>query len=118
MGLDGINALASAAVDGQVPTSALGPESPIWFRGYVNEPEAQACPQLAEALRALDARRMVVGHTTQESGQVLSRCGGALLVIDVGIADHYGGHLGAIELVDGDARAISAGGPRDLPDPK
>jgi len=118
MGIDQINALSYAVVAGQAPASALGPSSPIWFRGYVTDPPEQACAQLAEALRSLDAQRMVVGHTTQRTGQVLSRCGGRLLVIDVGIADHYGGHLGAIELIDGDARALYAGGPQDLADPQ
>ena len=117
MGIEGINALAASTIAGEVPASAMGSESPIWFRGYVTEPEEQACPLLAEALGTLGAERMVVGHTTQRTGRVLSRCQGRLLVIDVGIADHYGGHLAAVELVEGDARALYVEGPQDLPDP-
>ncbi len=117
LGIDQINALAAASVAGEVPASALGPQSPIWYRGYVQDPEAQACANLDTALSQLGAKRMVVGHTTQRTGRVLSRCGGKLLVIDIGVADHYGGNLGAIELVDGDARALYPGGPVDLPDP-
>lgn len=118
MGVDAINALAAAVVAGDAPESGLGPTSPIWYRGYVQDPEPQACPRLAQALSALNAERMVVGHTTQAQGTVLSRCGGRLLVIDIGIADHYGAHLGAVELIDGDARALYVSGPVDLADPE
>ena len=69
------------------------------------------------ALTALGARRMVIGHTTQESGQIAVRCGGALLGIDTGISAHYGGHHAAVELTGDDARAIYATGTVDLPDP-
>jgi hypothetical protein len=61
---------------------------------------------------------MVVGHTTQRSGEVAVRCNGALLGIDTGISDHYGAHLAAIELRGGvDAWALYPDGPEDLPDP-
>ncbi|MCK6525166.1 metallophosphatase, partial [Myxococcota bacterium] len=60
---------------------------------------------------------MVVGHTTQRSGEVATRCGGALLGIDTGISSHYGGHLAAVELKKGDAWAIYPTGPKDLQDP-
>jgi hypothetical protein len=117
MGIDQMNALSHAVVAGEVPVTALGPESPIWYRGYVREPEAQICPILDSALATLGARRMVVGHTTQQSGKVAVRCDGRLLAIDLGIADHYGAQLGAVEIVDGDARALYPAGPQDLPDP-
>ena len=42
---------------------------------------------------------MVVGHTPQSSGQVLSRCNGLVYVIDVGISRVYGGHSAALEIV-------------------
>ena len=105
MGVEGINALAASVVAGETPSSAMGTSSPIWYRAYVLDPESEACPLLDEALASLGARRMVVGHTTQQSGRVGVRCGGKLLAIDLGIADHYGAHLGLIEIVEGDARA-------------
>jgi hypothetical protein len=115
-GIAGINAEArQAIVAGAGPV--LGSEGPLWYRGYVQEPEASACPKLQQALDTLGAKRMVVGHTTRRDGKVEARCGGALLVIDIGIADHYGGHLGAIEIVDGDAKALYPTGSVDLVDP-
>ncbi len=99
-------------------SGASGEDGPLWYRGYVREPEVPACAELAEALRHLGARRMVVGHTTQNSGRILSRCNGALHAIDVGLSAAYGSHLAIWEATAGDARALYPGGPEDLPDPR
>lgn len=117
LGIDGINRAARDAMRaGGGPI--LESDGPLWYRGYVNDPEASACPSLADALDKLGARRMVVGHTTRDDGRIQARCDGRLLVIDIGVADHYGAHLGALEFVAGDARALYPDGPVDLPDPK
>ena len=108
MGLDALNALGP---------DQLGESSPIWYRGYLQDPEPEACKVLSEALVALAAERMVVGHTTQRSGEIASRCKGRILGIDVGISAHYGRNLAAVEFVDGDARALYPTAPVDLPDP-
>ena len=115
-GIDGINDAARVAMRAQTG-EVLGEAGPLWYRGYVQEPETQACPALKAALDVLGARRMLVGHTTRRDGKVQARCNGALLVIDIGIADHYGANLGAVEIVDGDARALYPSGVVDLPDP-
>jgi hypothetical protein len=134
LGVDGINRRVRAALseadavrgpvgaDGRAPQirpddPVLGPDGPLWYRGYVSDPEAQICPVLADALEKLGARRMVVGHTTRESGRIEARCNGALVVIDTGISAHYGGHRSAFEWVGGDARAVYPDGRQDLPDP-
>ncbi len=95
----------------------LGPDGPLWYRGYVLEPEPTACPELERALTALGARRMVVGHTTRDDGRVEARCGGRLLVIDTGISAHYGTHHSALDIRGQDARVIYPVGTEDLPDP-
>lgn len=120
LGVDAINALARRHYfDPPGPTGhpIHGPTGPTWYRGYVTDDPASACPALARALGALGARRMVVGHTTQRDGHVASRCDGALAVIDVGISGAYGGNLAVWELTDDDARALTPEGPVDLPDP-
>ncbi len=116
LGVAAINDVVRSTID-RSAGAPLGSDGPLWFRGYVQDPEAQACPQLEKALEALGATRMVVGHTTRRDGQVASRCEGRLAVIDVGIADHYGAHLGGWRSDAGDARAIYPTGPVDLPDP-
>lgn len=117
LGEAGLNGLVPAVLSGSAPPDALGDDSPIWFRGYLQSDDPAVCAELSKALRALKARRMVVGHTTQRSGEVASRCGGALLGIDTGISSHYGGHLAAVELKKGDAWAIYPTGAIDLQDP-
>ena len=104
-GVDGINA---------TPLEQLGDDSPIWFRGYLADDETQACVELEKALLELGAERMVVGHTTQRTGRIASRCGGRVLGIDVGIASHYGGNLAALELRHGEPYALYADGEEKL----
>lgn len=116
----GVAALAAqvhGALAGQGSPDVLSEEGPMWYRGYLQAPEPIACEELTRALTALGAHRMIVGHTTQSSGQVASRCGGALLGIDTGISSHYGGHRSAVQIRGGDARAIYPHGEIDLPDP-
>ncbi len=117
-GVDRLNAAARAALDADPQAPVLGSEGPLWYRGYLLADEALACEELGRALAALDADRMVVGHTTQRSGRVAARCGGRLLGADTGIASHYGGHLAAVEIRGGDARALYPSGSEDLPDPE
>jgi hypothetical protein len=118
-GLDALNARIRAAIDDPMEDAALGEAGPLWYRGYVNDPEDTACAELRQALDALGARRMVVGHTTRRDGKVEARCGGALLVEDIGISDGYGSHLGLVEIRPGsDAVADYPTGPADLPDPR
>jgi hypothetical protein len=117
MGVASINTTARAAIDVAQPAPILGEEGPLWYRAYLLADETIACAEVKDALATLGARRMVMGHTTQSSGRVASRCGGRLLGIDTGVSSHYGGHVAAIELRGDDARALYPAGPEDLPDP-
>ncbi|KAI9593805.1 Metallo-dependent phosphatase-like protein [Syncephalis fuscata] len=69
-------------------TSAIGPTSPSWFRDFAKKPKANVCEDIAASLKILGAKRMVVGHTFQKSGEVLSTCGNTFIVIDVGISQY------------------------------
>lgn len=117
-GAAGLSADVRSALAARPDDPVLGPEGPLWLRSLVLDAEAEACPRLRRSLEAMQAKRMVVGHTTQRSGRVLSRCGGALLAIDTGISGHYGAHAAALELRDGDAWAIYPEGRVDLEDPR
>ena len=94
-----------------------GSAGPLWYRGFVEDRESEACPRLRQSLATLGVKRMVVGHTTRKNGRIQVRCSGSLAVIDVGIADYYGAHYAAWEWRDGDTRAHYASGPVDLEDP-
>jgi hypothetical protein len=80
-------------------------DSPLWTRVY-SAPEP-ACEELAQVLSALDAKRMVVGHTVQANG-VNAACDGRVWRIDVGLSHHYGGPVQALQINDGQAKALSA----------
>ena len=116
-GLDRLNAWALAAVRGLASPEVLGREGPLWYRGYLEGDPLEVCPVLERALASLGASRMVVGHTTQRSGRIAERCGGALLGIDTGISAHYGQHIAALEIRGDDAWALYPSGMKDLVDP-
>ncbi len=118
LGLERMNAWVLAAMEGGADPAVLGRDGPLWFRGYLEGELTEVCPALSQALLALKAERMVVAHTTQRSGRIAERCGGALIGIDTGISEHYGAHAAALELRAGsDAWALYPSGPEDLPDP-
>jgi hypothetical protein len=119
LGVDALNTTARLHYDDALEDRhpVHDENGPTWYRGYVTDPPEQACPHLERALAAVGGRRMVVGHTTQRTGDVLTRCDGRLAVIDVGISAHYGGHVGVWEWVGDDARFLTPAGPVDLVDP-
>lgn len=116
-GAMGLSKAVKVALVGAGPADVLGTEGPLWYRGYLLADESLACAELDQALSAMGATRMVVGHTTQKSGKIAARCGGRLLGIDTGISAHYGTHLAALQIADGDASALYPSGAEDLPDP-
>ena len=99
LGVEKINTeIKTALKSGTSNAAILGSNGPLWYRDYIQAPEASACPLLQKALKALDAKRMVVGHTTQRNGQIRSRCNNQIIVIDTGISAHYGGHMSFLKI--------------------
>lgn len=99
LGIDQINAeIHNALNSGQDPDGILGSNGPLWYRDYILAPETEACPLLEKALSALEAKRMVVGHTTQRDGEIHSRCNHQIIVIDTGISAHYGGKTSFLKI--------------------
>ena len=100
----GAEAAAAAAAGGKGdPTMMEAADGPVWYRGYALEPEEKACPLLDIALGQLGVRRMVVGHTVQDSpiGQMRLRCGGRLVLADTGFSRALDRWLG-----EGDRAAV------------
>ncbi|PKI85106.1 hypothetical protein MVES1_000824 [Malassezia vespertilionis] len=110
-GIDAINtvgrsflykALADSEPDGYAPSNVTkeemavyNSEGPFWYRGYA-EPETKAlCRRASEALKAMDAQFMVMGHTPQYDG-FAERCDAQVLIIDTGISSYYGGKQSAL----------------------
>jgi len=98
VGVRGLNATIRAAMLGQGPPDVLGTDGPLWNRAYLLADPVSACAELGRALAELGATRMVVGHTTQDSGRIAERCGGQLWGIDTGISAHYGNHVAVLEV--------------------
>ena len=51
-------------------------------------------------------KRMIIGHTTQRSGEIAVRCGGKLIGIDTGISKHYGSSKSILEINQNDAKNL------------
>ncbi|MCA9693295.1 MAG: metallophosphoesterase, partial [Myxococcales bacterium] len=106
-GLERINADVSTWLSGQAktrPALIAGDDSPVWTRAYSDAPDADDCATLGEALAAIPAKRMVVGHTVQAGG-ITSACDERVWLIDTGMAAYYGGSPQALE-IKGDAVQI------------
>lgn len=112
LGIAAVNRLSHAWLTGQLqtpPELLSHPEGPVWTRSFASEPEHSACRLLDATLAELGATHMVVGHTVQKAG-VRSRCNGRVWMIDVGMADFYGGPIQALEF-SSDGPRVLRGGP-------
>ncbi len=106
-GIDEINEGAQAWLRGEadLPFVLSGSESPQWTRLYSSDPDSLACEVLEEALAGLGAKRIVMGHTRQESG-IASACDSHAWRIDVGMAEYYGGPVEVLEIVGDSVRVL------------
>ncbi len=87
-GIEEINSSAQAWLRGEadLPPVLSGSESPQWTRLYSSDPDSSACIALNEALTALGAKRIVMGHTIQTSG-ITSACDTQAWRVDVAMAE-------------------------------
>jgi hypothetical protein len=92
LGCDGLNAevqrnLAAVPVPADQLTSLLSAreDGPLWYRGMASEPETEFEPMLDSILRRLNARAVVIGHTPVANGQITTRFGGRVVMIDTGM---------------------------------
>jgi hypothetical protein len=116
-GIDEINSSAQAWLRGgaDLPSVLSGSDSPQWTRLYSDDPDSSACSVLEEALNALEAKRIVMGHTIQESG-IASACGGQAWRVDIGMAEYYasrteyGGSVAVLEIVGDSVRVLKDDG--------
>ena len=97
--------------------AVFGSYGPMWYRGYLLSDEETACAEVKQALAKLEARRMVMGHTTQRDGKIRTRCDGAIVAIDTGISAYAGHNFSAFELI-WRCTGNLPGQTVDLPDPK
>lgn len=113
-GLDRLNDETRAWLEGtrpEPPRIVQGDDGPVWTRMYSAAPGREECALLDETLRALHAKRMVMGHTPQKPG-IQPACEGRAWRIDVGLAKFYGGPVQALELRGEEAKVLTEGPPR------
>lgn len=91
---------------GPLPALLMQEDAPIWTRMYSAPGVPNACVELAHALNALSAKRMVVGHTPQTEG-INSACDGRVWRIDTGLSRHYGGLMQVLEVIGDQIRVLS-----------
>jgi len=109
--------LAAAPVPTEKITSLLSAteDGPLWYRGMASEPEATFEPMLDSILRRLGARAVVIGHTPIPGGQITTRFGGRVVMIDTGMLGgefFKTGAASALETRDGALAAIYDDGRR------
>ncbi|EKX51166.1 hypothetical protein GUITHDRAFT_161633 [Guillardia theta CCMP2712] len=84
-----VSAFFRGEKDGLPLPAASTPDSMVWMRRYGGTHiDAGTCATLNATLKALpgDVRRMVIGHTIQESKTINSACDGAVWRVDIGMS--------------------------------
>lgn len=107
-GLDRLNEETMSWIKGEasdMPKILKSSEAPIWSRHYSKDPGPEDCALLDATLKALNVKRMVVGHTVQREG-ITSACDAKVWRIDVGMAEHYGGTAQALEITPDNVRVL------------
>jgi len=105
-----INKAVRAELDSGDLNGIVGdPNGPLWTRMLAAGPDALVARQLDVVLKAHGAKRMVIAHTVYRGG-VVSRAGGRLIRIDVGMSAHYGGPAACLVIEKGVPYEVRAGG--------
>jgi hypothetical protein len=74
----------------KLPEVVGNDDAPVWTRVFGGpNASAEVCGELESVLTSLSVKRLVVGHTVQETG-ITSGCGERLFRVDVGLSDYYG----------------------------
>lgn len=112
-----MNAIAAAKT--VVDSDLLLLDGPLWYRANI------VCQPLVEeyrldaALNAIDADRVVVGHTPTPNRHVLQRFDGRLIEIDTGMLGFYYRGQGHALVVEGDSiTAVAQDGATSAPEPQ
>ena len=110
-GLDGINEGTKKWLLGEtrsLPKEITAEDGPLWTRMYSTAPGASECKTLDETLKALNAKRMVMGHTPQKP-DISPACDEKAWRIDTGMSKHYGGQVQVLELRGESVKVLKEG---------
>jgi hypothetical protein len=90
---------------GAPPEVVVSEDGPVWLRWYSQAPSRTECAALDQALAALGAKRMIMGHTVQANG-INPACDGKAWRIDVGMSGFFGGPIQVLELTDAGPKVL------------
>lgn len=83
-----------------VSAAIVGKDGPVWTRLFAESENDEACATVQEVLRLTNTKRVVVGHSIQESSdgyRVQTRCEGRIVLADTAISRAYGGESSFVE---------------------
>jgi len=111
-GIDAINSMTNLFLLGSIPLDYSmvggGDDCVDWDRTYSDDevsPTPTDCANLESVLTELGVTRLVVGHTVQST--ISTSCDGLAYLIDVGMAEYYGGSVQVLEITpDGETNAL------------
>lgn len=81
-------------------------EGPLWYRGNVICSELVESDKLAATLQAIEAKRVVIGHTPTPGRSVLERLDGRVIEIDTGMLNNYYGGKASVLIIDDEQVAV------------
>ena len=82
-------------------SALLNANGPLWFRGYSTWTDQEGSEKMSALLKKYKVKRFVTAHTPQPGGQIKSRFGNTLYLIDTGMLDgkfYPGGRASALEI--------------------
>lgn len=88
---------------------------PLWYRGLAGTEPATSSETVHEILRRHEANHIVIGHTPT-SGVIWPRHSARVILIDTGMSNAYGGHIGWLEINSEGLFAGYPGGMLELPE--
>lgn len=89
-------------------------ESPLWYRGLANNNREVEQAHLDNLLKHFDVSRIIIAHTVTE-GAIKPRFDGKVIMIDTGMAAHYGSHKASLVIDAGIYSVIHRGQDFRLP---
>ena len=106
LGCDGINAAVSRELaalpsrEQDVTLLSASESGPLWYRGLALQREEELAPVLPAILEQMNARAIVIGHSTVLPGRIATRLNGRIVLIDTGMVGgefYKGGVPSALE---------------------
>ncbi len=82
-------------------------DGPTWFRGYSRWTDTEGEGKVPAILKQQGVEHVVVGHTPESDGQIHSRFGNSVFLIDTGmLSSYFGGQASALEIRSGNFTAV------------